>query len=285
VSTDMTITDGGGIVGKDAVIASNLGGFQILISRPGLDQSLTYAISVIPALLGFLVFCLFLGARKRAAGSDSGLAVIIGLLAAWLTILPLRTVLVPQELASAPQTRVDDVLIFDAAVVFLFITLAFTLIRRSPASDAVGTEADAQSTASVKIPLDAPPFISHAATSLDDTLPENRRSAIATLAAARTPDANAVLREALKHPIPDVRAAAAQAQQGIRDPDAVPALIEALDDKDGNVRSAAARALGAMKTLDAVPQLKKLRSDPDRKVHSAAARALRIIARNSPPTH
>jgi hypothetical protein len=279
VTTATTITDGGGIIGKDAVIASNNGGTQILISRPGLDQSLTFAMAAIPALLGFLVFCLFLGARKRAVGGDSGIAVIIGLLAAWLTILPLRAVLVPQELTLAPQTRVDDLLIFDAAVVFLFITLASALIRRSPASDAVETEVDAQSTASVKIPLDAAPFISHAVTSLDDSFPENRRSAIATLAAARTPDANIVLREALEHPIPDVRFAAAEALHEIRDPDAVLALIKALSDPDNNVRSAAARALGEMKTRHAVPQLKKLRRDPDKKVRSAARQALRTIGK------
>jgi hypothetical protein len=143
VSTSTNLTKGGGIADKNVVLLTNPGGNMIVISRPWLDQALTCAVSVIPAVLGLLVFCLVLGGHKRVVGSDSGLTAIVGLLAAWLTILPLRTVLVPAELASTPLTRVDDLLIFDAAVVFLFMALAFALITQSPANEAVGTDVDA----------------------------------------------------------------------------------------------------------------------------------------------
>lgn len=89
--------------------------------------------SLTPALLGFFVFFLVLGAGCSARSLDPGLTAIIGLLAVWLTILPLRAVLVPQELGATPLTRIDDVLIFDAALVLLFVVLIFTrLVPPSP---------------------------------------------------------------------------------------------------------------------------------------------------------
>jgi hypothetical protein len=84
--------------------------------------------ALIPAFLGFLVLFLAFSIRGTAQRLDSGLTAILGLLAAWLTILPLRTVLVPQELGATPLTRIDDILIFDAALVLLFTVGAFAWV-------------------------------------------------------------------------------------------------------------------------------------------------------------
>jgi TIR domain/HEAT repeats len=130
---------------------------------------------------------------------------------------------------------------------------------------------------SVSIPLNSPPFIRQAVASLDSAVLDDRRAAIVTLAAARTPAACDVLREALKHPLPDVRSAAAGALGGINDPAAVPGLMEALGDISWEVRSAAAGALGKINDPAAVPGLMEALGDISDGVRSVAAEALRKI--------
>lgn len=80
--------------------------------------------SLIPFFLGLIIFCITLGKRS----TESWIPVVIGYLTVWLTILPLRLVLVPQELGATPLTRIDEVLIFDAAAVFFLVTLTFVRV-------------------------------------------------------------------------------------------------------------------------------------------------------------
>jgi hypothetical protein len=122
---NLRISRGTGLGDKRVVVLYSVErgfGYQVLVSREGLDQYLTYAMSLAPAFLGLLVLCLAFIIRQPV---DSGLTVILGLLTAWLTILPLRAVLVPQELGATPLTRADDLLILDAALVLLFTVVAF----------------------------------------------------------------------------------------------------------------------------------------------------------------
>jgi HEAT repeat protein len=96
----------------------------------------------------------------------------------------------------------------------------------------------------IRIPLNAPPFVRQAVIALDSASPDERKGAIETLAQAwNTTDAHGVLIEALKHPIADVGYNAAWALGRIKDPSTVPALTKALSDSDPNVRRNAAQAL------------------------------------------
>jgi hypothetical protein len=130
VVVGLNLSRGTGLVDKRVVVLhEGIGqeefGYQVVVSRERLDQYLTYAMSLTPAFLGLLVLCLAFGLGRRL---DFGLTVILGLLTAWLTILPLRAVLVPAELGATPLTRADDLLILDAALVLLFTVLAFAWI-------------------------------------------------------------------------------------------------------------------------------------------------------------
>jgi hypothetical protein len=131
----LILSGGTGLADKSVVVRSggDVPGYQLVVSRLGLDQFLAFAMSLTPALLGFLMFCIAYTIRGRARRLDLGLTTIIGLLAAWLTILPLRSVLVPQELGATPLTRVDDLLIIDASVVLLFIAVTFVWVLPSQA--------------------------------------------------------------------------------------------------------------------------------------------------------
>ena len=130
VPVDLSFSRDAGLVDKRVVVlyaghGQQEFGYQVVISREGLDQGLTYAMSLTPAFLGLLVFFLAFRVGKKL---DPVLTVILGLLTAWLTILPLRVVLVPLELGDTPLTLVDDLLIFDAALVLFFTVWAFTRI-------------------------------------------------------------------------------------------------------------------------------------------------------------
>jgi HEAT repeat protein len=158
----------------------------------------------------------------------------------------------------------------------------------------------------VRIPLNAPPFVRQAVMALDSASPEQRKDAIDTLVKAKgTTDVCGVLIEALKHPIIDVRHHAAMAIGKIKDPSAVPALIEALHDSDPDlysyatdalleindpsatsaliqalhdenvqVRRSAAQALGEIKDPSAAPALIEALHDPDLDLHKRATLAL-----------
>ena len=104
---------------------------------------------------------------------------------------------------------------------------------------------------SVRIPLNAPPFIRQAVTALDSAYSQERISAIETLVQSKGSEVQGVLLEALKHPITDVRVAAAEALGKIGDACAVSALCDVLHDTDASVR-AAAGALGKIRDACAV---------------------------------
>ena len=102
----------------------------------------------------------------------------------------------------------------------------------------------------IRIPLNAPPFVRQAVIALDSASPEERKGAIETLTQAwKTLEVYRVLIEALKHPLVDVRQNAAWALGNIKGPSAVPALREALHDPDPDVRRTATKSLGAIKGL------------------------------------
>jgi hypothetical protein len=129
----LILSKGTGLADKHGMVlygGRNDFGYQVVFSRLGLDQSLAYGMALTPALLGFLVLFLAFSIREAAGSLDFRLTAILGLLAAWLTILPLRAVLVPQELGATPSTRIDDILIFDAALVLLFTVGAFAWVTR-----------------------------------------------------------------------------------------------------------------------------------------------------------
>jgi hypothetical protein len=151
--------------------------------------------------------------------------------------------------------------------------------------DEVKAASHAPLTHSVSIPLNSPPFIRRAVSSLDGAVLDERKGAIQTLATARTPAACAVLRGALKHPLPDVRQAAAGALGQLNDSAAVPALIEALKDPDWIVREAATGALGQLNDSAAVPYLTEVLRDPDEGVRSAAAQALSSMTTSEQRKH
>ena len=118
------------------------------------------------------------------------------------------------------------------------------------------------------------PFIRQAVASLNSASVDDRREAIANLVSARTPAAQTVLIEALKHPFPDVRSGAAKALAGIKDPASVRALIEALKDSEKDIRRGAALSLGKIKDPTAAPALTEMLKDPESVVRSATAEAL-----------
>lgn len=61
----------------------------------------------------------------------------------------------------------------------------------------------------IRIPLNAPPFVRQAVIAIDSASPDKRKGAIETLAQAwKTTDVCEVLIEALKHPLADVRRSA-----------------------------------------------------------------------------
>jgi HEAT repeat protein len=127
----------------------------------------------------------------------------------------------------------------------------------------------------VRIPLNAPPFVRQAIITLDSASSTQRKEAIATLLQAKTMlNICGVLIEALAHPLSDVRVSAAQALGKIRDVAAVPALRQALYDPEVIVRVNAAEALGAFKDVAAVPALSKALHDPEAIVRDSAAWAL-----------
>ncbi len=119
----------------------------------------------------------------------------------------------------------------------------------------------------VRIPLNAPPFIRQAVIALDSAYSEERISAIETLVQSKSSEVQMVLLEALKHPITDVREAAVAALGEIGDASVVAALSETLHDTDEVVRSAAAAALGKIGDASAVPALRKFLNE--RKVYSS----------------
>src|SRR5947207_2174430 len=127
----------------------------------------------------------------------------------------------------------------------------------------------------VRIPLNAPPFVRQAVIALDSASPDERKGAIHTLVQARkTTDVREVLIEALKHPIADVRENATKALGQIKDPSVVPALIDTLHDPDVKVRGGTVWALGQIKDPSAVPALINALRDPDSDVRDSTAQAL-----------
>lgn len=128
----------------------------------------------------------------------------------------------------------------------------------------------------VRIPLNAPPFVRQAVMALDGVSSTQRKEAIETLLQAKTMlNICGVLIEALTHPLSDVRISAAQALGTLRDVAAVPALCQALYDPETTVRVNAAEALGKFKdAATAVPALSKALHDPEAIVRDSAAWAL-----------
>jgi hypothetical protein len=121
----LTLLGGPSLVGKDVFVRTGrTAGFEVVVSRQGIDQILAYAMSLIPFFLGLIIFCITLGKRS----TESWIPIVIGYLTVWLTILPLRLVLVPQELGATPLTRIDEILIFDAAGISFFVALTFVKI-------------------------------------------------------------------------------------------------------------------------------------------------------------
>jgi HEAT repeat protein len=129
----------------------------------------------------------------------------------------------------------------------------------------------------IRIPLNASPFIRQAVIALDSASPDARDGAIKTLVQLRSSDVQGVLLEALQHPIVDVRQGAAWGLGEIGDASAIPALCEALRDTASDVREAAAAALGEIGDASAVPALCETLRDGDGKVQIAVISALAQI--------
>ena len=126
----------------------------------------------------------------------------------------------------------------------------------------------------VRIPLNAPPFIRQAVIALDSASSIEREGAIQTLVQVKSPDVQGVLFEALEHPIVDVRVGAAKGLGKIGDPSAVPALCEALHDANNEVRQAVAAVLGKIGDPSAVPALCEALHDADYWVRQAVVEQL-----------
>ncbi|MEU1891903.1 hypothetical protein [Streptomyces pristinaespiralis] len=90
----------------------------VIIDRPFYEQITIYLVALLPLLLGAVVAHVLFIRRQR----DFDLELTAGLIAVVLTILPLRSVLVPADVASIGLTFLDDILVISvlgiAALVF-----------------------------------------------------------------------------------------------------------------------------------------------------------------------
>ena len=107
---------------------------------------------------------------------------------------------------------------------------------------------------------------------------EDRREAVARLAAMHHPAASRVALSALRDPSPIVRATAAVSVLALPAEESVASLIPLLADKDEFVRQHAAYALGQSRSRTAVPALVERLADKKDSVRGAAAVALGQIA-------
>ncbi|WP_326665556.1 hypothetical protein [Streptomyces canus] len=105
----------------------------LIIDRPPLEKVTIYLVALLPLLLGGIVAHVSL--RRRLSAFDPAFAA--GLIAVILTILPLRSVLVPGNLSSVGLTLVDDILITGILVIaaFLFAHYAMTVTQTPSGPD------------------------------------------------------------------------------------------------------------------------------------------------------
>lgn len=94
--------------------------------------------------------------------------------------------------------------------------------------------ADASSPHALRLSRDTPPAIKKAVEALDSHKPDERLTALESLAQMSHPMAREALAGAVQHPIRDVRIQAALMLAQFKDPCALPGLREALDDNNKN---------------------------------------------------
>jgi HEAT repeat protein len=162
--------------------------------------------------------------------------------------------------------------------------LDFTNIKSRPWErllEEVRAAANAPLAHSVNIPINSPPFIRQAVSSLDSSNHDDRQGAILTLQTAATPAAITVLREALKHPLPDVRQWAASALAELKDSRSIPALIDAIKDRSLQYRESFIMALGYIGSPSVVSDLLEILKRDEQNLWASTAQALGHIGDKS----
>jgi hypothetical protein len=142
-------------------------------------------------------------------------------------------------------------------------------------------------TNTLSLPDDTPIPVRSAVTALDNHNPDERRSALRTLAQINHPTAYTALVNAVRHPMRDVRVDAAfmlAKQSSNKDTAAVPGLIEALYDEDGRIRTAAVKLLGEYGDPNSVPEfLNLLNKETDGSIRWAVTAALGRMGTSAVP--
>ena len=142
-------------------------------------------------------------------------------------------------------------------------------------------------TNTLSLPNDTPNPVRSAVLALDSHNPDDRRSALRTLAQINHPTAYTALVNAVRHPMRDVRVDAAfmlAKQSGNKDTSAVPGLIEALYDEDSRLRTAAVKVLGEIGDPNVVPEfLILLNKENDGNIRWAVSAALGRMGKDAVP--
>jgi hypothetical protein len=101
----------------DVSIVADQGGIKLSVTRPLTVEIYVYALSFLPFWLGVFLLVGALVARERFKRGGEGAVFMLGAVAAMLTTLPLRLVLVPPDVPGL--TRVDFILAAGLGVIVL----------------------------------------------------------------------------------------------------------------------------------------------------------------------
>jgi hypothetical protein len=129
VTSDNGLADYSVYFPRDSAIVRVCHAAHLIVLRNGQQQAMVYSVLGLPAILGWMVFHLY---ALQPVGSRRPQDILVALSAVLLTILPLRSVLVPQQITGT--TRVDYLLGYEMLLVVAggVVVYVLGLARRKP---------------------------------------------------------------------------------------------------------------------------------------------------------